>query len=492
MKRKEIPNRAVVSTQWGDEGKGKIVDVFAEEADIIARGTGGANAGHTIRIGEREFIFHLVPAGIIRPKKVNIIGNGVVLDPRVLCEELDILRHAGIEYESRLLLALNAKLVLPQHLLLDRVSDSSAKSGKIGTTGRGIGPAYADHYSRIGLTINDLLNPHLLEEKLERNLREKRLLLRECDPEVIKKIMWHSHLGSGQFYSENDFLDVQAITKAYLAYGRRLAPLICDTDNYLRAAVGHRPILLEGAQGTLLSVDYGTYPFVTSSDCGIEGLVKGVGLRTPDIQEVWGIAKAPYMTRVGEGPFPTEMGGERSAHWCGNGATCKTEREQYSQVSFESENELEFGIAVRFAGKEYGATTGRPRRTGWVDTLLLKLATTVNGPDVILTKLDVLSGCKTIKICTAYQYDGPQVRWGMDTLYKGETLRKAIPNSEVLEHCKPIYELFPGWKQDITGIRRWRELPPELKHIIHAIEEKAGVNARILSVGPDRSQMIFR
>lgn len=495
---------AIVCLQWGDTGKGKLVDCFADWADIIARGTGGANAGHTIEFGGKKIIVHLVPSGIVRPGKINVIGNGVVLDPRTLCEELDILERHGIEYRHRLFIANNAKLVLPQHLALDRLRDL-AKNGRIGTTGRGIGPAYEDHYRRIGLVVGDLLNPDIFVHKLAQNLEEKIQLFRCHDPETVRTIMSHQHLGEGRFYSAKEIFDAAEIAKAYLEWGERLASMIRDTDSWLRIEVGQKRILLEGAQGTLLSVDCGTYPFVSASDASLAGLAKGVGLLSSQVDLTLGIVKAPYMTRVGEGPFPTEMGGKESDIWCSTVAekmrrqkpfssTREMEREEYGYIRLgEASNEFFESIAVRIAGDEYGATTGRPRRTGWLDLPLLRYARQFNGLDVILTKLDVLSNCPIIKVCTCYKYDGPDYRIdGEKTLTKGEEINVAIPSAEVLEYCRPVYREFPGWLCDISQAKSMDELPIQLKEIIEFIEQQARVNVRVLSVGSDRDQTIFR
>lgn len=500
---KHVRTLAIVCLQWGDSGKGKFVDFFADWADIIARGTGGANAGHTIKAEGQEMIFHLVPSGLMRENKINIIGSGVVLDPRTICEELDVLKQHDIEYRDRLFIANNAKLILPHHLALDRLRDL-AKNGRIGTTGRGIGPAYEDHYRRTGLVVADLLNSDSFVRKLALNLEETTQLFRGYDPEAVKTVMAHKHLGEGRFYSANDFFVAGEIAEAYLEWGSKLAPMIRDTDSWLRGEVGQKRILLEGAQGTLLSVDYGTYPFVTASDASLAGLAKGVGLLSSQVDLTLGMVKAPYITRVGEGSFPTEMGGAQSNEWCGSKAASiaradgfksvrALEADVYDLVTLDESDEFKFGIAVRIAGDEYGATTGRPRRTGWLDLPLLRYAKQFNGPDVILTKLDVLSRCPIIKICVAYKYDGPN-HWvdGEDFLTSGKEIQVAIPADEVLRHCRPIYRKFPGWRCDISQMKSVDELPLELMKIIEFIGEEAGVKARVLSVGPDREQTIFR
>ncbi len=484
---------AVVCNQWGDTGKGKFVDFFGRWADIIARGTGGANAGHTIRLGYKEHIFHLIPSGILYDAKgkINIIGSGVAFDPAVIEHEMSLLKIAKCSFKN-LYFSKDAHLVLPQHLLIDRVKESKAGSGKIGTTGRGIGPVYEDHYARIGLTVNDLLNTKSFEEKLKRNLRDKMVLLKQYDKKVIKQIMQHKHLGSGRFYDEKNIFNIKAITKEYARYGKLFKNNIIDTDIFLRKALGKKKILLEGAQGNLLSIDHGTYPFVTASDCTIAGLVKGVGLRENDVDMTLGIIKAPYMTRVGEGAFPTEFGGIKSAEWCGTqGVTKKTEKEKFGDLSLDESDEFKLGVAVRMYGYEYGATTGRPRRTGWLDLPFLRYSIQFSGPDVIFTKIDVMDSCKKIKICVAYEYTGPEYFVGDRILKKGSKLTMAIPNKEILKYCKPIYKIFPGWLTSIRNLRSYDELPQKLKNIISFIEKWSGVKTRIISVGPDREETII-
>lgn len=484
---------AIVCNQWGDTGKGKFVDYFSDWADVIARGTGGANAGHTIRIGKKEHIFHLIPSGILYDAngKINIIGSGVAFDPRVVCEELDILDKEGLPYKN-LFISKDAKLVLPQHLVVDRIRECG-DSGKIGTTGRGIGPVYEDHVARIGLTVNDLLNPRIFEGKLEQNLKEKRRYLAGFNTNTIEGIMSHPHLEHGSFWNSTTLFDVNAIMDAYGAYAKRIQNMIHNTDGMLRGLmIGNKKILLEGAQGVLLSVDYGSYPYVTASDCSLSGLAKGVGLSESDVDVTLGIVKAFYMTRVGEGPFPTEFGGEESAVWCGKkGITEQSELGEFGTLDVNHASAFKQGVAIRQAGHEYGATTGRPRRTGWLDLPLLKYSVGLSGRNVILTKLDVLDGCKTIKICTGYQYKAKHTyRVGERTIHPGQCIDEAVVDSDVLKHCDPLYEEFPGWETPICGIRSLAELPENLQVILEFIRKKTGINPRIISVGPDREQTI--
>lgn len=484
---------AVVCNQWGDTGKGKFVDLLGEWAEVIARGTGGANAGHTVRVGEKKYIFHLVPSGILYDAKGtwNIIGGGTAFDPRAMVEELGILDREGLSY-THLLIAQNARLVLPQHILLDRVQESAAKQGKIGTTGRGIGPVYADYYARMGLCVNDLLNKDSFRKKLERNLREKLRLLRSYDPAVIREILHHPHLEQGRFWEAREFLNSEAIIEAYTAYGRRLEGMIRETDVFVREAHAKKQrILLEGAQGNLLSVDIGTYPFVTSSDCSLRGLAQGVGLRERDVDLCLGIVRGFYMTRVGEGPFPTELGGAQSAVWCATaGITKVTEAAQFPHASLDDQDSFSQGIGLRMAGDEYGATTGRPRRTGWLDLPLLRYCLAYSGPEVIFTKLDVLDTAKEICICTEYVYKGPEYRLGATLFQKGMKIRTAVADPEILAYCVPVYRCFPGWHTSISGVRDYAALPRALKDLTSFVEKEVGVRVRVLSVGPDRGQTI--
>jgi len=490
---KNVKTLAVVCNQWGDTGKGKFVDYFAEWADIIARGTGGANAGHTIKIKDKTYIFHLIPSGIIydSEKKINIIGNGVAFDPKVAIGEIELLDKFGLSYNN-LNIAYNSKLVLPQHLVIDRIKEAgTGKGGKIGTTGRGIGPVYADYYSRIGLMTNDMLNKDIFAKKLRKNLADKITLLQNEDKEKIKEIMNHPHLESGIFYDSEKIFNEEAIIEKYMQYGEKLKEMICDTDDFLDLSKGIKKILLEGAQGHLLSIDYGSYPYVTSSDCSVRGLAKGVGLKEKDIDMTLGIVKAFYMTRVGGGPFPTEIGGEESEKWCSSN-TKKDEEYEYPDADINSPNGFEQGIAIRRIGEEYGATTGRPRRTGWLDLPLLRYAAKTNGPNVILTKIDVLNNCDTIKICDSYNYQGPDYSIGKLVLQKGLEIRTAFPNSEILKYCWPNYKIFPGFKSDISGIKEDNNLPSKLKDIVNFIENSAKVDVKIISTGSDREQTILR
>ena len=482
----------IVCNQFGDTGKGKFVDIFASWADIIARGTGGANAGHTIKLGETEHVFHLIPSGILYDAegKINIIGTGAAFDPLVIMEEIELLKSAGSTYKN-LLISRKAHLVMPQHLLMDRIKESKS-DGKIGTTGRGIGPVYMDYYARNGLIVNDILNKEIFEKKLKKNLKDKITLLRQYDITQIEEIMKHKHLGGGKFFDAKEIFNFDAMVNAYMEYAKVLENQIADTDTFLREALGKKKILLEGAQGAGLSIDYGTYPYVTSSDCTIGGLAKGVGLTQADVDLTLGIVKAPYMTRVGEGPFPTEMGGTKSAEWCGAaGITKQTEKEKFPNATVNEVDEFVQGVGIRKAGYEYGATTGRPRRTGWLDLPFLRYTTQFSSKDLILTKLDVMDECENIKICSAYTYDGPDFNLGNKILTKGTELKVTIIDEEVMKYCKPVYKTFKGWMTSIREMREASQFPEELKTVISFIETETGCKARIVSVGPDRDETII-
>lgn len=415
----------LIGSQWGDEGKGKIVDILSDRFDIVARYQGGANAGHTIKIGEKEFILHLIPAGILRDGVECVIGNGVVIDPKALLDEIKFLGENGINIEGRLFISHNAHLIMPYHKLLDSISEKG--EGKIGTTGRGIGPCYIDKYARKGIKIVDLLNKTKLEELIRKNLEEKNNLL--------KKVYDH------------DELDVEEIIKEYLEFDAVIDQYIKDVPQYLNNSIDNgKTVLLEGAQGTLLDIDYGTYPYVTSSNPTAGGGCTGTGIPPTKISSVLGIVKA-YTTRVGYGPFPTELTGDD-------------------------------GNALREAGKEYGATTGRPRRCGWFDAFMLKYSRMINGIErVAITKLDVLSYLDEIKVCVGYEINGKKIHSYPTDLARMETVT-------------PIYETLPGWKKDISEIRNYDDLPRETKDYLSFISEQSGFEISIISVGPRRSETI--
>lgn len=415
----------LVGSQWGDEGKGKIVDILSDKFDIVARYQGGANAGHTIQIGENQYILHLIPSGILREGKICLIGNGVVIDPKALLEEIEFLEGHNIQIKDRLFISHNAHLIMPYHKLLDSINESGGQ--KIGTTGRGIGPCYIDKYARKGIRIVDLLNKQELESKIRRNLEEKNNLL--------KKVYNHEEL------------DVDKIVDEYLLFDEKIDPYIRDIPSYIQSQINDgKKVLLEGAQGALLDVDHGTYPFVTSSNPVSGGACVGMGIPPTKIASVIGIVKA-YTTRVGLGPFPTEADeqeGEKLREW----------------------------------GAEFGATTGRPRRCGWFDAFLVKYSRLINGIErAAVTKLDVLSNLDEIKICVGYELNGKQL--------------KTFPTADfILNKVTPVYETLPGWKKDISNITDYDSLPTETKDYLSFISVECGFEISIISVGPRRKQTI--
>lgn len=480
--------------QWGDTGKGKFVDILADWADIIVRGTGGDNAGHTICCDEKELVTHLIPSGILRDSenKINIIGSGVVLYPRTLILEMKQLRDQGLTYNN-LKIALNAKLITPAEILLDRIKESVAGIGKIGSTGKGIGPAYADFVSRQGLLVNDLLNPIFFEEKMKKHLDHQKRVLLNYDHKLIKEIMMHQHLECGLYYDAESIFNFDAICDKYLEYGRELKPYITDTDFFVKSQLGLKKILGEGAQGDLLSIKHGSYPYVTSSDCSAAGLAEGMGLEKKDINLSLGIVKGFYMTRVGHGPFPTELGGEKSEQVCNSGfMNSNQEFLLYGKASINDPDEFTQSVALRQAGKEYGATTGRPRRVGWLDLPLLRYTLGFNEKDIIFTKLDVLNDFDTIKVCNEYVYEGPTYHLGSEhQIKKGDHIRVALPAAEVLRWCKPVYTVFPGWKCDLSDCSEYEDLPQELRDVIDFIVRETQIRPRIISIGADRNQTIY-
>ncbi len=415
----------IVGSQWGDEGKGKIVDILSERYDIVVRYQGGANAGHTVLVGDNQFILHLIPSGILRENTVCVIGNGVVIDPKALLEEINLLESLGINIKNRLYISQNAHLIMPYHKLLDSISESGAN--KIGTTGRGIGPCYIDKYARKGIKIVDLLDSNVLEEKIKINIEEKNNLLRKV----------YNH----------DEMDVDEITKEYLEFDKIIDQYITDVPSFLNTAIAEgKSVLLEGAQGTLLDVDHGTYPFVTSSNPTSGGACTGSGIPPTKIDSVIGIVKA-YTTRVGLGPFPTELSDD-------------------------------MGSKLREVGAEYGATTGRPRRCGWYDAYMLNYSRMINGIErAAITKLDVLSNLDEIKVCVAYEINGKKL--------------KSYPTDvNQMMLVKPVYEILPSWKTDISKIKYYDDLPPEAKDYLSFISQQSGFEICFISVGPQRQQTI--
>lgn len=421
----------VVGSQWGDEGKGKITDLLSEEADIIVRYQGGCNAGHTVVKGDEQYIFHLVPSGILHEGVKCLIGNGVVVDPQSLLQEIENLKKKNIEIDGNLLIDFKAHVVLPYHKTLDEIKEIKRGKDKIGTTKRGIGPAYADKIARTGIRMIDLIDEKSLTTKLENNLNEK--------DTIFEKLY-------GLKISNQEKKD---ILKKYREYGQLLKKYVTDVSLYLNQAINeNKKILFEGAQGTLLDVDHGTFPYVTSSNPIAGGACIGTGIGPTKIDRVMGITKA-YTTRVGRGPFPTEMQGEL---------------EEYT----------------RQKGGEFGATTGRSRRCGWFDAVLVNYAVRINGMDsMVITKIDVLSDFDKIKICTSYKYNK-------------EIIKEFPVDLETLQKCIPVYEEMEGWKGNISQITKYEDFPQQLKAYISRIEELVRTKVVIVSVGPKRSQTIIR
>ena len=424
-----MANVVVVGAQWGDEGKGKVVDIYTEFADDVVRYQGGNNAGHTLVVGDEKIVLHLIPSGILHEGKRCIIGNGVVLDPEVFIREITNLKAKGkFKDDGVLLLSESLHIIMPYHKRIDIAREVKSAEKKIGTTGRGIGPAYEDKIGRRGIRLMDLLDKELFSRKLKEALEEKNFILEKL-------------LGEKPFTFDEIFAE-------YSVYAETLARYVADTTLVLHQDVkAGKKLLFEGAQGTLLDVDHGTYPFVTSSSTCAGGACTGTGVSPRDINEIIGISKA-YVTRVGSGPFPTEL-------------------------------EDADGEQLRQTGGEFGATTGRPRRCGWFDALVIKYAVRVNGlTGIALTKLDVLSVFETIKICTGYAY-------------KDTFLTELPANLDVFEKCRPVYEEMPGWQSDITAARSFAELPEKARKYVKRLEELAGCPIVLVSVGPRRDETIM-
>lgn len=421
-------NLVVIGSQWGDEGKGKIVDLLSESADYVIRYQGGHNAGHTVVSGETVIVLHLIPTGLLHPRKIGVIGNGVVVDPGALLEEIDSLSVRGISVSGRLFISEAAHLIMPYHKAIDKESEKVKGTRKIGTTGRGIGPAYADKMARIGIRVVDLLDPDLFREKLATNLVEMNYFLE-------------------QLYKVKGF-DLEKVYQEYMGYADRIKPYIADTTLLIDEAIGQgRRLLFEGAQGTHLDVDLGTYPYVTSSNAAAGGACTGTGVGPTRINQVLGVAKA-YTTRVGSGPFPSELNNK-------------------------------MGEMLRAKGKEFGATTGRPRRCGWFDVVLLRYSVRVNGlTSLAITKLDVLDGFPEIQVCVGYEFEGKVYR--------------EMPSAlRTLEKCTPIYERYSGWSEPTTGITSYDRLPKNAKIYLEAISEKVGCRVDLISTSSKRGETII-
>lgn len=421
-------NVILIGLQWGDEGKGKMIDILSKNVDYIVRYQGGNNAGHTVVAGGKGYIFHLIPSGILYRNKTCVIGNGVVVDPKVLLDEISVLKKQGVHIGRNLKISALSHVIFPYHRILDKLRESK-RAFKIGTTGRGIGPCYVDKFLRCGIRVKDLLSPSILEKRLKDNLREKN--------DVFKKSFKHPGFTFGSVYKE------------YLAYGRSMKRYMTDTTALLNTAIKRKKsILFEGAQGTFLDIDFGTYPFVTTSNSSSGGACVGTGVAPIYINKVIGVVKA-YSTRVGEGPFPTEF----------------------------DDKLVEL---VRERGKEYGATTGRPRRCGWFDAVMTKFAVLLNGVnEVALMKLDVLDDLDTIKVCVGYKY-------------KNKVFRYFSQEIDDLDKVKPLYRTFPGWRSPTSALKCYKDLPKQAKSYIKALEDLIESRVKIISVGSRREETIVK
>jgi adenylosuccinate synthase len=422
-----MPVQIILGAQWGDEGKGKVVDMLSENADIVARYQGGANAGHTVCIGDKQYVLHLLPSGMFHPHITCVIGNGVVIDPTALLSEIHQLESVGITVHGRLLISHSAHLIMPYHKLLDSIREQTAAQ-RIGTTGRGIGPAYIDKFMRVGIRIVDLLDREGLAIKLKQNIAEKN--------EILTKV-----------YGETK-IDVDAIIAEYQEFDKRIDEYITDTTLYLHQALkAGKRVIAEGAQGAMLDVDHGTYPFVTSSNPTSGGACTGLGIPPTAVEGIIGVAKA-YCTRVGEGPFPTE---------------------QMNAI----------GETLRTVGHEFGATTGRPRRCGWFDAVALQHSARVNGiSKLVITKLDVLDAFDDILVCTGYEY-------------KGKRLKGFPLDVDTLNNVTPVYESFEGWRTSLVDITSYDDLPDKAKHYLTSLSRITDIPLWFVSVGPRRDQSLF-
>lgn len=419
----------IIGTQWGDEGKGRFVDLLSADADYVARFGGGDNAGHTIRVEDKVYKLHLIPSGVIYPNTIGVMGNGMVINPEVLVREMEEFRAGGVNINpDRLKISHMAHIITPAHRTLDKAKEIKLGNSKLGTTGRGIGPAYSDKARRVGLVFKDMLDPQSFEAKLRTLLEEKN--------ELFEKIYGIEPL------------DIEAIIAEFLGYAKILSPYIADVSDILAQALASgKKVIAEGAQGSLLDIDYGTYPFVTSSSCMAANALLGLGIGIPRDWKIIGIAKV-FQTRVGEGPFPTELFDQTAALLRGDGS------QQWD---------------------EFGTTTGRPRRIGWLDGVLLKKIVEMNNiTELALTKLDVLSGMSEIKVCTDYADPSP-----ISTLILDDPVN-------------PVYKTFKGWQQDLMQVKQWQDLPEEAKTYVNFIEDYCGIPVRWISVGPERSQIIHK
>ena len=483
-------NRAIIDNVWGDAGKGRYVDLYAELADIIGRGTGGSNAGHTVVVGDLELKLHLIPSGIVHDQRgvINFLGNGVAIAPSIL-DEIRKLDEAKVSYNN-FKIAFNAHVVLPQHIIVDRVKESSDGELKIGTTGRGMGPHFQDRSGRRGIRIYQLLNKDLLAEKLKTNLAYHLRNLSTYNPELVKTVIHQDALGNGMYWHPDNLIDFDAVVEAYYNFGQQIRRFIADTDSLAQKAYHDgKNILAEGAQGFVLGVDTIADPFVTSSDPTIRGLAKGIGLNTACFGEIYGVFTGLFMHRVGEGPFPTEIGGREAEDYCRE--MTREQEALYPNSDINSSDSIEQNRALRIKSGNYGTTTERARRIGWTDLPILKTAMRVNGPNLIGTKLDILDEVEQIRIAVAHRYRGPKFDLGYRMLNTGDTLREAVLDPRVLNNCEPIYENLPGWQTDITGIRDQQDLPTNILRALSFIEENTGGKIHAISVGPERDQVVY-
>jgi adenylosuccinate synthase len=417
----------LVGAQWGDEGKGKVIDILAEDMDYVVRYQGGNNAGHTVVIGESKYVLHLIPSGILHDGKICVIGHGVVVDPKALIDEIELLKEQGIDCSGRLKISDKAHIIFPYHNKIDELREARRTKGRIGTTKKGIGPCYADKVARVGIRMADLYDKDYFRERLENNIEEKNMMVKDFP-------------GAELFKFEDVF-------EKYLGYAEYLKDFVTDTTSLLNEALRNRKnVLFEGAQGTFLDVDYGTYPYVTSSNSTAGGACTGAGVGPSRITKVIGVVKA-YTTRVGEGPFPTEFGADLMDK-------------------------------IREKGGEFGATTGRARRCGWFDSVLVKNSVEINGIDeVAITKIDVLDELEKIKICVAYEY-------------KGKTYTNIPGDPGFLEKCVPVYEEHPGWKKDTSGVTAYEDLPRNAINYLKRVSELIGTKITLVSVGKSRKQTL--
>lgn len=422
-----MPVKIILGAQWGDEGKGKLVDVFASDSDFVIRYQGGANAGHTVYINDKKYVLHLLPSGVLTPGVNCILGNGMVIDPDAFFEELEFLDNNDIDYKNRIFISDRAHLIFPYHKAIDQHSEKSLDKNKIGTTGRGIGPSYVDKFNRKGIRLAELYSNDILKQRLEKNINHYNKVLVE------------------QYFQKP--LQFDEILKKTKEISEKIKPFVSDTSKLIYKAWNERKsLLLEGAQGSLLDIDFGTYPYVTSSNPISGGASIGSGIPPTAVEEITGVMKA-YITRVGEGPFPTE---------------------EFALT----------GDKLRNEGNEFGATTGRPRRCGWFDAIAAQYSVRINGlTSIALTKLDVLDSFDEIKICTAYEY-------------KGKNIDNFPASLEILSQCNPIYESYPGWNESISEITDIKDLPKNTRNYINAIEKYCGIQAKYISVGVNRRQII--